>query len=258
MKLCGPDRPTCARRNPILRRDKHQHRHLSGLHMSNERKRQKKREQQKKKREAVKTKIRKHQGGLATSSEGLIRQAASCPFGPAFVSPGWDDVEEQAALTLVSVVITRKLPDNRLVVGVALVDRTCLGIKSAFTTGPMGSSEFAALLDKIGESYEHAMEHCDPLLGQSIVFHAIDFARSLGFSPDSDFSAPLFGPRPDMLIDTPYARSARPIYFPGPRDNAPQIIAQLERAVGRGNFGFTFEKSEFPILDLDGVTRTGE
>ncbi len=239
----------CPTKPQRFRRDKHQHRHLSGLHMSNERKRQKKREQQKKKREAIKTRIRKQQGGLAISSEGVIRQAALCPFGPAFVSPGWDDIEEQAALTLVSVVITRKLPDNRLVVGVAMVDRTCLGIKSAFATPPMGSSELAAFLDSVGEFYDDDMEQCDPLIVQSIVFHAIDFARSLGFPPDSDFPAPLFGPRPNMLIDTPHARPARPIYFPGPHDNAPRIIAQLERAVGRGNFGFTFEERALPIPD---------
>jgi hypothetical protein len=217
--------------------------------MSNERKRQKKREQQKKKREAVKTKIRQQQGGLATSLEGVIRHAASCPFGPVFVSPGWDDIAEQGALSLVTVVVTRELPDNRLVLGVALVDRTCLGIKSAFAMAPMGSSELAALLDNIGRSYNGAMEQCDPLIGQSIVFHAIDYARSLGFLPHPDFPALLFGPRPNMLIETPYARPATPIYISGPHDNARQIIAQLERAVGRDNFAFTFGEPEFPIPD---------
>ncbi len=204
--------------------------------MSNERKRQKKREEKKKKREAIKTKNRQLQQGQATSLQGVIRQAVSYPFGPTFVSPGWDVADEKADLPLITVVVTRVLPDKRLVPAVALVDRTCMGIKNGFVQHPMTVPEFAKLVHSIGLSYSAPMESCELLVGQSIVFHAIDYARSLGFTPHPDFPAPLFGPRPDVLIDTPYARPEKPMYFSGPDDDVPRVLAQLERAVGPGNY----------------------
>lgn len=217
--------------------------------MSNERKRQKKREEKKKKREAIKTKNRKQQLGLPTSVQGAIRHAVSYPFGPTFVSAGWNVTEGQSELSLVTVVVTRVLPDKRLVPGVALVDRTCLGIKNGFAQPPMTVSEFARLVDKIGLSYPAPMEPCDLLVGQSIVFHALEYARSLGFVPHPDFPAPLFGPRPEVLMDTPYARPEKPMYFAGPDDDVPRIMAQLERAVGPGNYTWGVGSAQLELAE---------
>lgn len=215
--------------------------------MSNERKQQKKREEKRKKREAIKTKNRKLQQGLPTSLQGAIRHAVSYPFGPTYVSAGWNVTEGERELPLVTVVVTRVLPDKRIVPGVALVDRTCLGIKNGFAQLPMTVAEFARLVDGIGLSYFAPMETCDLLLGQSIVFNAIDYARSLGFMPHPDFPAPLFGPRPEVLIDTPYARPEKPMYFAGPDDDVARITAQLERAVGPGNFTYVLGT---PIMEF--------
>jgi hypothetical protein len=76
------------------------------------------------------------------------------------------------------------------------------------------------------------MEDCEPLLAQSIVFHAVDYAAKLGFAPNQDFHEPLVGPRPVELLATPWASSERPLYIPGPDDNVARILHQLESAVG--------------------------
>jgi hypothetical protein len=57
------------------------------------------------------------------------------------------------------------------------------------------------------------------------IYHAIDYAISLGFAPHRDFVAGLIGERPSALLDTALARPERPLYVPGPDDNAQKILA---------------------------------
>src|SRR5262245_63897791 len=68
----------------------------------------------------------------------LVRAAARGPFGPCFVSEGWDDMKSPA---LVTVAVTRRLSTGELVPGTALVDRTCLGGKNGFASAPMEPRE---------------------------------------------------------------------------------------------------------------------
>jgi hypothetical protein len=71
---------------------------------------------------------------------------------------------------------------------------------------------------------------------QSVVFHAIDYARRLGFEPDRDFPAELFGPRPAVLTVTPWHAADRPIFVSGPHDDTSRVIARLTTAVGPDGF----------------------
>jgi hypothetical protein len=150
------------------------------------------------------------------------------------VSVGWDDEE---AAQLVTVVVTRRLPDERLVPGIALVDRTCLGVKDGYFMDPMSDVELDDFLDELGEPHG-GMVSCEPLVAQSVVYHAIDYAKRLGFAPGSDFREVLFGPRPPELMATPLHAAARPLFVAGPRDNVRTIMARLEAAVGAGNYDF--------------------
>jgi hypothetical protein len=82
------------------------------------------------------------------------------------------------------------------------------------------------------------MVQSDPITVQSVVFHAIDYARRLGFEPERDFPAALFGPRPETLESTPWHAVGRPFYIPGPHDNVHAIARQLVAAVGESGFDF--------------------
>jgi hypothetical protein len=194
--------------------------------------RAKKLEKKRKSREQVKKKA----SALAARKPGalalLVRSAAHEEFGPCFVSATWDELEIPA---LVSVIMTRKLPSGHLLLGSALVDRTCLGVKDAFVMEPMPARDLADVVDRMAMVHG-GMLPCEPLVAQSVIFHAIDYARSLGFEPHRDFQAALFGPRPAALLDTPWRTPDRPIYMSGPRDNAIAIIDRLTKAVGPGGF----------------------
>ena len=196
--------------------------------------RQKKLEKKRKKRDQAKKKARAIAARRPPPEVLIAGAAARSPFGPCYVSIGWDDDNEPQLVTLM---VTRRLPDERLVAGIALVDRTCLGVKDGYMEGPLGEDELDELVDVVFQAHGGA-EECDPLVAQSLVFHAIDYARKLGFSPHRDFDERLFGPRPEELAETPWRAEERPLYVAGPRDNAARILAQLVATVGEGNFDF--------------------
>lgn len=77
----------------------------------------------------------------------LARTAARAEFGPCFVSVGWDAPDEPR---LVSVPVTRRLQSWQLLAGVALVDRTCLGVKDFIGREPMLSNDLAGAVERIG------------------------------------------------------------------------------------------------------------
>jgi hypothetical protein len=95
---------------------------------------QKKLEKKKKQRLAVQRDARA--SSAAPTHKAVERLAASSPFGPAFMSAGWKDADE-ANPALISVIMSKALPDGTFVAAMCLVDRTCLGIKNAYTTAPL-------------------------------------------------------------------------------------------------------------------------
>jgi hypothetical protein len=196
---------------------------------------QKKREKHKKKREAVSRQHPTRHPQLDLSPAAILRQAALLSPGPSFISGDWKLMDE-AQPRLVSVVITRKAPAGIVIPALVLVDRTCLGVKNAFVAKPMREAELESFLAQVGQAHEVGMVECDLLVAQSVVLHALDYARSLGFSPHRDFPEPLFTPRPAELLDTPLARPSRPVYVSGPEDPVTRILARLDAAVGPGNY----------------------
>jgi hypothetical protein len=209
--------------------------------------RQRKLEKKRKKRAA-----RKRTRGEAIRKPGgnqaLIRLASRAPFGPCAVSRGWDD--DGGLPSLVTALVTHGLPDGRLLPSLAMVDRTCLGVKDAFVAAPVSARQFDGFCERVGTA-QGGMDECEPLVAQSIVYHAIAYARRLGFEPHPSFPDVLFGPRPAALIATPWHENDEPIYLAGPDDNVRSILGRLESAVGRDRFRFVAEVGEGPgLLDL--------
>jgi hypothetical protein len=138
----------------------------------------------------------------------------------------------------VTVLFTRRSPLQIVVPMIVLVDRTCLGVKNAFIAKPMRERDLPLLLEQLSKAHEGGMTSCELLVAQSIVFHAIDYAASLGFAPHRDFAEVLVGPRPAELLDTPLSRPPRPIYVSGPNDSVGAVLARLEARAGAGKFDF--------------------
>jgi len=199
-----------------------------------DRKRQKKLEKSRKKRDLVKKQARQREAQYQGAS--LLRLARSAPFGPAWVSSSLDAPDADQSPPLVTVVVTRRVR-GLLVAEIVLVDRTCLGIKNAILLPLIAEADLLERLDALADGGTE-FRACEPLEAQSVVFHALDYARSLGFFAHEDFEVALLEPRPASLNDTPLAKPARPIYISGPDDDVPMILDHLDRHLGHDNYQF--------------------
>jgi hypothetical protein len=197
---------------------------------------QKRLAKQKKKRELARQRAQAVHVTTPSGAAAMVRHAVTYPRGPSFLSAGWREADETMP-ALVTAIVTRVAPGGLLIPAIALVDRTCLGVKNGYVSRPVSELELEKLMAPMAEAHG-GFDQCDLLLTQSVVYHAIDYARSLGFEPHRDFPEPLFGPRPERLLDTPLAMPSRPIYISGPSDDAARILAHLRRAAGEGNFHY--------------------
>lgn len=225
------------------------------------RKRQKKLESARKKRELLKKEARKREAQFQGTS--LLRLARSAPFGPAWVSTSLDDPDDGPLPALITVVVTRRLR-GLLLPEIAIVDRTCLGVKNATLLPLMAEADLGDRLDALA-GRGNALRRCEPLEAQSVMFHALDYARSLGFGWHEDFEIALFEPRPESLLATPLANPQRPIYVSGPYDDVEMILHRLNERVGPDNFEFLlgdgdvgFERDLFEDEDEDALETAGE
>jgi hypothetical protein len=76
----------------------------------------------------------------------LLLLVQSAPFGPAWISASLYDPDDGQMPALITVVVTRRVRGLRLA-EIALVDRTCLGIKNAMLLLPLLSE--AEGLDRV-------------------------------------------------------------------------------------------------------------
>lgn len=132
------------------------------------------------------------------------------PFGPTLMSASWlDDDEHEPAL--VTVVATRATPDGDLLMAVILVDRAGRGVNNAFVGYASTPPIFRRTVAELARGEHGGLLEATVLEAQSVVYHAIAFARSQGFAPHPDFAHArrVLGERPSQLLDTPLARPSR-------------------------------------------------
>jgi hypothetical protein len=118
----------------------------------------------------------------------------------------------------------------------------------------MGEAELAAVIAQLSE--RQALEPCDLLYAQSVVWNAIDYAQAIGFPPHRDFPMGLLGSRPSAPLDTPLAKRPRPFYAAGPGDDVAAVRARLDATVGAD--GYDFLAAEEGAIDFAGLAGEGE
>lgn len=197
-----------------------------------------KRRQKSLQRRAAKQKQKKLQPRRAVEpvgSRAALRAAAAWPLHECLISRDW-----QSGEALVQILVARQSPAGSLAAGVFLVDLGCLGVKSAFVTMFRSFAEHETLRQRLMST--QPLMHADLNLAAKIIRDGLAYARQLGFDPDPDYreaSVLLAGADADACDDQiPLGKDGKPFFVAGPRDNAKKIIAQLNRAVGAGNFHF--------------------
>ena len=142
------------------------------------------------------------------------------------------------------VVVCRFKNDGRVEAGIFLVDVFCLGVKNAFFTVFPSEEAFreAVLVHSLAEA-----EARPGSWGRKLIEEAVNYAKSLGISPHSDYKkgAKVFGGIQAGECDEEFVfgREGRPLFIQGPDDD-PATCERIHTAlrIRLGEDGYDFER----------------
>ena len=187
------------------------------------------------------------------SPENYIRKKArTLPLFECLVNDDW---KEQG---VAHIVVARSHTNGNITMCMYLVDLYCLGIKNT-----------QYLFNILKTEYQEKKESIDSLvfeqipyeLAHNIVFAGLEYAEEFGFKPHKDFtSITQFMLEEDTeeieLIEVECGKDGKPFYVNGPYEDQAkikQILAQLERTAGPGNYDFEIvDDDEFAGANPEG------
>lgn len=195
------------------------------------------------------------------SPENYIRKKArTLPLYECWINSDWEDSQ------MVQILLARKHTNGNITVCLYLVDLLCLGIKDSHYLFNISETKYREQIYNISEQME--FERCEYSLIHNIIFAGLEFAEEFGFKPHKGFtSVTKYMLEEDTdeieLIEIECGENGKPVYMKGPFDSdtkAHQIIKQLEKKAGLGNFEFVDDlddeldelwDEEFDEHDLD-------
>jgi len=186
------------------------------------------------------------------SPENYIRtKARSLPIYECIINADWQD-SNSALIT-----VARKHTTGNITTCFYYVDLMCLGVKDTMYFFNMSALDYES--SKIEMYEDFGREKIDYTLAHNIIYAGVEFADEYGFKPHKDFvSITRFMLEEDSddieLIDIECGENGKPLYVRGPYDDdhkANQIINQLEKTAGHGNYSYISEEDDFPDDDFD-------
>ncbi len=171
------------------------------------------------------------------SPENYIRQnARKLPIHECWVNSDW---EESGSAT---VCISRMHTNGNVTYAMYLVDLYCLGVKESFFDFNVPISEYREFIDDVNCNL--GIVKIDYVLAHNIVFAAKEYADELGFTPHKSFtSVSQYLLEEDTeeveLMDIPCGCDGKPMLIKTKDTSnaeAQSVVAQLDRAVGKGNY----------------------
>ena len=174
-------------------------------------------------------------------------ELAGCWISPAWsrellveLRDGWNDVDlgPDGPAGIVLVLVARAGRGDKVSVCGYLVDTFCLGVKDVFGPELMSRRKLPAFVRRYFMAFPGPALRAPLELAQHVVHGAAAFAAVLGFDVHPDFAAARgqLGELAEPCAIT-FGREGRPLYVPGPYDDAIAVMETLAHAVGRDGFG---------------------
>jgi hypothetical protein len=164
----------------------------------------------------------------------ILSKSGSLPFHECFINANWKNEG------MATVVISKKMPSEKLIVGSYLLDVYCLGLKDTTFKFALDDVDYTEFLTKLNERY--SMVKCELNFAHNLIYGAIDYAEECGFTPNKDFRLTEHLLNPDLIDDgiddIEFGRNGKPFYFAGPYDDIKKNIGILEKNVGTGNYDY--------------------
>jgi hypothetical protein len=172
-----------------------------------------------------------------------LQHARELPFAGCWIDKEWKEAG------LARVVVARQIDQERVILGVYLIDHFCLGMKNTFYRMDIPIKRLKRDLPEIVGN----PKSCTPEFAHQLIYQSIEYARRYGFEPHPDFAkAGLILDPPGTYPDNPdleFGKDGKPLYISGPYDKPERIIATLRRTAGEGNYNFLIQ-AEGPDFDL--------
>lgn len=176
------------------------------------------------------------------SPANYIRQKSrTLPIHECLVNSDWKDEG------LANILISRQHTNGKLTVCTYLVDLKLLGVKDTIFLFSIEADKY----EELKEQYYHEMTQTEQLtytMAHNIIFSAVAYAEEFEFKPHKDFTSTTqyFLEEDDdniELIEIECGVDGKPCYINGPYDTPAkidQIVQQLERTAGSGNYEFHY------------------
>jgi hypothetical protein len=186
------------------------------------------------------------------SPENYIRQKArNLPIYECKINITWEK-EKFSQIT-----VCRQHANGNFTVCFYLVDLGCLGVKDSGFRFNIDKYEYDELLQKMDET--DPIMSVDYTLVHNIIFSGLAYAEDLGFKACKEFlQTTQFMLEEDTddveLIEIECGVDGKPMYINSGFDSAireKQIINQLEKAVGKGNFKFMLDIDNYDSDDIE-------
>lgn len=142
------------------------------------------------------------------------------------------------------VTLSRQLPNGSVAFAVFLVDRSCLGVKDAFSRITSRFDYDSQIARKMHG--EMAGRPISPATARKLVEKAVEYAESLGLHPHPDYhkAKPIFGTinASECTEEFEFGQDGKPHFVVGPHDTPERcrrILKALEEHCGPGEFHYT-------------------
>lgn len=160
---------------------------------------------------------------------------------------------------IAQVLVSRELSTGQIAYAAFLVDRYCLGVKDTFCGVKARQEYFERLYDKVVANGEIVV--LKAAAARKLVEGAVEYARSIGFSPESGYSDAkhIFGNIDPAESDREFefGHNGKPLFVSGPYDSpgrCASIVGILNQNCGQGGYESVLQ-IRGGTLDSSGVLR---
>jgi hypothetical protein len=176
----------------------------------------------------------KSRQSATTSPESILHEARTFPVLECWISEGW----KGGGSGLVQILLARQQPNRKICCGSYLIDQYCLGLKDTFAKTNVSPDRYQELYASMDSRMK--MTKCPIELVHQMVYAAIDYATQFGFQPQSDWAQSQYVLELRGELEEPYqltfGKDGKPFFISGPYDNVEQIMKQLDKTAGPGNY----------------------